>query len=176
MRPEIFQSTKAAGIAGATGAALILFGAGFESEVVAFGIAAITVPLLAWGLHGLYLIHRETPTRLLTAGFWIAEAGVILLAGGYLMAVVAAATDNDSMMDLASLYAIIPGFLAVLPLGLAAFGMAAVSLRTLGPVKRYLPLVVAVGGIVGPQLLLLGFAVLGYVVWSHDRQAEATGS
>ena len=176
MRPEIFQSTKAAGIAGGIGAALILFGAGFESEEVAFGIAAISVPLLGWGLHGLYLIHSETPTRLLTAGFWIAEAGVVLLAGGYLMAVVAAATDNDSLMDLASLYAIIPGFLALLPLGLAAFGMAAISLRTLGPVKRYVPLMVAVGGIWSPQLLLLGFMVLGYVIWSHDRQAEAAGS
>ena len=176
MRPKIFQSTKAAGIAGGTGAALILFGAGFENEVVAFGIAAITVPLLGWGLYGLYLIHHETPTRLLTAGFWIAATGVIFLAGGYLFAVVAAVTDNDSLMDLASLYAIIPGFLALLPLGLAAFGMAAISLRTLGPVKRYLPLVVAVGGLWGPQLLLLGFTVLGYVSWSHDRQAEVAGS
>jgi hypothetical protein len=176
MRPEIFQSTKAAGIAGGTGAALILFGAGFENDVVAFGIAAITVPLLGWGLHGLYLIHSGTPPRLMTIGFWVAEAGVILLAGGYLLAGVAAAADNTSLMDLASLYAIIPAFLALLPLGLAAFGMAAINLRTLGPVKRFVPLVAALGGIVGPQFMLLGFTVLGWVIWSHDRQAEATGS
>jgi hypothetical protein len=176
MRPEVFQSTKAAGIAGGTGAALILFGAGFESGVLAFGITAITVPLLGWGLYGLYLIHRETRTRLLTAGFWIAAAGMVLLAGGYLVAVAAAATDNDSLMDLASLYAIIPGFLALLPLGLAAMGMAAIGLRILGPVQRYLPLLVAVGGIVRPQLLLLGFTVLGYVIWSHDGRAEVAGS
>lgn len=176
MRPEIFQSTKAAGIAGGTGAALILFGAGFESDVVAFGIAAIMVPLLGWGLYGLHLIHMEKPTRLMTIGFWVAEGGVILLAGGYLLAGIAAAADNDSLMDLASLYAVIPSFLALLPLGLAAFGMAAINLRTLGPAKRFLPLAVAVGGIVGPQFMLLGFTVLGYVIWSHDGQVDAIES
>ena len=56
MRPEIFQSTKAAGIAGGTGAALILFGAGFESDVVAFGIAAFMVPLLGWGRRAAALV------------------------------------------------------------------------------------------------------------------------
>lgn len=169
------QSSRAAGVAGAAGAALILVVAGFQSDLVAFAASAFFAPLLGWGVHGLLAIHSEGRTSIMTAGFWIAEVAVLLVTMGYVVAAYGEARGDDSLVDYASLAAIAPGFLILLPVGLGLLGFAAWRMGTLGPWKRLLPSLTATGGVLAPQLMLFGFIALGYATWAHGHKPAADG-
>jgi hypothetical protein len=164
------HSIQVAGIAGATGAALVLFISGFESEALAFTASAVTIPLLGWGIYGLSLIHREGRTKTMSAGFWIAEAGVALLTIGYLLAAIGEAVESDTLPEIASATAIAPGFSIFLPIGLGLFGFVAMQTGTMGSWKRLVPSLTAVAGVIAPQFLLLGFMLLGYAIWAYARK------
>jgi hypothetical protein len=164
------HSIQVAGIAGAMGAALTLFIAGLESEALAFTASAFTIPLLGWGIYGLSLIHREGRTKTMSAGFWMAEAGVALLTIGYLMAAIGEAVESDTLPEIASATAIAPGFLIFLPIGLGLFGFVAMQKGTMGSWKRLVPSLTAVAGVIAPQYLLLFFILLGYAIWAYARK------
>ena len=156
-------------MAAAIGAIVMLGCAGFRSDILAFTLAAAAAPLLGWAAIGLLHIHGDARTRTMSIGFWITEVGVFLLAAGYLVAALGAAGGNESLIDNASQAAIAPGFLVFLPIGLGLFGLAAWQIGTLGAWKRLLPSLTAAGGVLAPQLMLLGFAALGFVMATHNR-------
>ena len=154
----------------------MLLASGFEEDALAFSLIAVLTPLLVWGLIGLRRIHRNVSTPLMTGGFWIAQVGVLLVAVGFAVAAVAAATNSDDLSDLASVAGIAPGFLILIPIGLGLFGsggtLSAVWNNTrseLGSWRRILPALTAAAGVIAPQFLLFGFIILGYAMWDFGR-------
>lgn len=175
-RPPTKPSPQAAGIAAAGGAALMLTSPGFESDVLTFLMAAAGAPLLGWALRGLLSIHRDGRGPALSAGFWIAEFGVLALTVGYLRAAIEAGTRTDIEAESPSIAGLVPAtliflaFFVLLPVGLGLFGVAAWRTGALGPWKRLLPSLTAAMGVLAPQLLLLGFVALGAGMWDHGRR------
>jgi len=163
------HSGRTEGIAAASGAAGMLLASGFEEDALAFSLIAVLTPLLAWGLIGLRRIHRNVSTPLMTGGFWIAQVGVLLVAVGFAVAAVAAATNSDDLTDLASVAGIAPGFVILIPIGLGLFGFAAWRSSVLGSWRRILPSLTAAAGVIAPQFLLFGFIILGYTMWDFSR-------
>ena len=169
-QPHQLNPGRTEGLAAALGAAGILLASGFEDDSLAFSLIALLTPLLAWGLVGLRRIHRDVSTRSMTAGYWVAQLGVLLIGGGFAVAAVAAATANDDLSDLASLVGIAPGFLIAMPIGLGLFGFVAWRGSVMGKWRRLLPSLTAAAGVIAPQFLLFGFIILGYAMWDFSRR------
>ncbi|MDF1597826.1 MAG: hypothetical protein P1T08_17235 [Acidimicrobiia bacterium] len=177
--PPTKPSPRAAGMAAAGGAGLMLTSPGFDSEVLTFLMAAAGAPLLGWALLGLLSIHRDGRGPALSAGFWIAESGVLSLTVGYLMAAIEAGAGIDVETGSASVAGLVPAtliflaFFVLLPVGLGLFGVAAWRTGALGPWKRLLPSLTAAVGVLAPQLLLVGFIALGFGMWDQGRRLDS---